>query len=368
MDGLKGPILSGTGFYMKRAALSESKSGYSKSQAIQENNQCNVQNGIVSNTLLQETMAVASCAYEKDTKWGEQIGFLYHSLVEDYFTGFHLHCRGWKSVYCYPSRPSFLGSAAVNLNDNLVQFKRWTSGLLEVGLSRFCPLTYGISRKLILQNMCYGLLALQPLNSLPILLYTTVPQICLLNNIPLFPKVSNVWFLVFLVTFISSLYQHFLEVISYGGCIKMWWIEQRIWMIRVVTSHAFGCLDVIMKLIGMRNVDFNLTNKVVSKEQIERYEMGKFNFEGATLVLVPLVTIVIINMTSFIGGIMRVIVEKSLDEMFVQVLLSFFVSLLSYPIFEGILKRKDKGRVPTRITILSVILSMIILSLGFIIF
>eukprot|EP00262_Sarcandra_glabra_P021204 TRINITY_DN8826_c0_g1_i5.p1 TRINITY_DN8826_c0_g1~~TRINITY_DN8826_c0_g1_i5.p1 ORF type:complete len:330 (-),score=49.88 TRINITY_DN8826_c0_g1_i5:1196-2185(-) len=35
MDGLKGPILSGTGFYMKRAALSESKSGYSKSQGSQ---------------------------------------------------------------------------------------------------------------------------------------------------------------------------------------------------------------------------------------------------------------------------------------------------------------------------------------------
>ena len=73
-----------------------------------------------------------------------QAGFLYASVVEDYFTGFaSLHCKGWNSVYCKPPRPQFLGSGITNLNDLLVQGTRWSSGLLDVALSKFCPLIYG---------------------------------------------------------------------------------------------------------------------------------------------------------------------------------------------------------------------------------
>ena len=120
-----------------------------------------------------------------------QIGFMYHSVVEDYFTGFRLHCKGWKSIYYSTSKPSFLGSVTINLNDTLVQSTRWFSGLLQVAFSKFCPLTYGFSRMPILQSMAYAFFAFQGLSSLPLLVLASIPQICLLNGIPLFPKVCR---------------------------------------------------------------------------------------------------------------------------------------------------------------------------------
>lgn len=120
-----------------------------------------------------------------------QVGFLYQSILEDYFTGFILHCKGWRSIYYNPSKPAFLGTATTNLSDTLVQGTKWNSGLLEVVLSRFCPLIYGLSRMPILQTMCYGYLAFQPFYCVPVWLLATIPQLCLLNHIQLYPEVIN---------------------------------------------------------------------------------------------------------------------------------------------------------------------------------
>ena len=67
-----------------------------------------------------------ACAYEAGTAWGTGVGFMYQSVVEDYFTGYQrFFSRGWTSAYCYPEpRPAFLGSVPTNLNDVLVQNKR----------------------------------------------------------------------------------------------------------------------------------------------------------------------------------------------------------------------------------------------------
>lgn len=119
-----------------------------------------------------------------------QIGFLYHSMLEDYLTGFILHCNGWNSVFCNPSRPAFLGTATTKLDDALVQGTRWNCGLLEVTFSKFCPPVYGLSRMSVLQTMCYAYYSLQPLYSLPLWCLATVPQLCLLNGIPVYPKVT----------------------------------------------------------------------------------------------------------------------------------------------------------------------------------
>ena len=122
-----------------------------------------------------------------------QVGFLYDSVVEDYFTGFTLHCKGWTSVYCDPSRPQFLGSGTTNLNDCLIQGMRWSSGLAEVGFSKFCPLIYGPPRMSIFVSMCYGYYAFSPLlYFLPLWCFATIPQLCLLNDIPLYPKVRTI--------------------------------------------------------------------------------------------------------------------------------------------------------------------------------
>uniref|UniRef100_A0A2N9IWJ2 cellulose synthase (UDP-forming) n=1 Tax=Fagus sylvatica TaxID=28930 RepID=A0A2N9IWJ2_FAGSY len=58
-------------------------------------------------TLIKEAIHVISCGYELKTSWGKEIGWTYGSVTEDILTGFKMHCRGWRSIYCMPLRPAF---------------------------------------------------------------------------------------------------------------------------------------------------------------------------------------------------------------------------------------------------------------------
>lgn len=378
IDGLQGPVLSGTGFYMKREALYgnlSEKDVMRLKQSFGHSNEfimsihkiyqySSIKNTESSSKLQQEAQFLSSCTYEKNTLWGEQMGFLYHSVVEDYFTGFILHCKGKTSVFCNPSKPAFLGSSTTNLNDLLVQGTRWNSGLFEVTLSKFCPFIYGLSRMPLLQTMCYGYLALQPLYFLPLWCLATLPQLCLLNGIPIYPQVSSSWFMVFSFIFLASLLKHLEEILSSGASIQTLLNEQRVWMMKSVTAYTFGSLDAIMKCFGMREASFLPTNKVADDEQVALYQMGKLNFQASTTILTPIITLIILNMVSFIGGVARMFIAGSWNETFGQVFLSLYILIVNYPVIEGMLLRKDKGRVPTPVTLLSLVITIFLLCLG----
>ncbi|KAH9682177.1 cellulose synthase-like protein G3 [Citrus sinensis] len=302
MDGLKGPVLSGTGYYIKRESLyadfthtvndiSELKDTFGKSNVLinslhQSYKQNNANGENFSNVLQEETGVLASCR-------------------------FILHCKGWTSTYLTPFRPQFLGTSTTNLNDLLIQGTRWGSGLTDVGLSRFCPLLYGPSRMSLLQSMCYGELSFFPLlYCLPLWCLATLPQLCLLNGISLYPEVSSPSFIVFSFIFISAICKHLQEVISTGGSIYTWRNEQRIWMIKSVTAHFYGSMDTILKLLGLRKASFLPTNKV---------------------------------------------------------LLSLYILIINFAIVEGMIVRKDKGRISTSAILLSSVFSVILLFFGSII-
>ncbi|KAM3755974.1 hypothetical protein ACB098_02G077600 [Castanea mollissima] len=356
MDGLRGPLLSGTGFYMKRKALygkpnqegiPEKNFGTSSKfiYSLKGNNEKFVAKKDDSrDAILEESRLLANCAFEANTEWGKEARFSYDCLLESTFTGYLLHCKGWISVYLYPKRPCFLGCTTIDMKDVMVQLMKWNSNLVQVGLSKFSPLTYGVSRMSVLQSMCYGYFTFLSLLSVALLLYGTVPQVCLLDGIPLYPKVSDPWFAVFVAIYMSSLFQHLYEVLSSEGSIKTWWNEQRIWMIKSICGMLFGVLDAIMKCLGKKKVNLSLTNKAVDKEKFEKYEKGEFDFEGAAMFRVPLLLLVILNIVCFFYGLRRVVIEKSLVEMFGQVFLSFFILIMSYPILEEMMTKGVKIR------------------------
>ncbi|ONM10557.1 Cellulose synthase-5 [Zea mays] len=91
-------------------------------------------------SLLKEAIHVISCGYEDKTDWGTEIGWIYGSVTEDILTGFKMHARGWRSIYCMPKRPAFKGSAPINLSDRLNQVLRWALGSIEILFSRHCPI------------------------------------------------------------------------------------------------------------------------------------------------------------------------------------------------------------------------------------
>ncbi|KAK4385743.1 Cellulose synthase-like protein D4 [Sesamum angolense] len=56
--------------------------------------------------------------------------------VEDVVTGYRMHNRGWRSIYCVTKRDAFRGSAPINLTDRLHQVLRWATGSVEIFFSR----------------------------------------------------------------------------------------------------------------------------------------------------------------------------------------------------------------------------------------
>ncbi|KAG6759261.1 hypothetical protein POTOM_035733 [Populus tomentosa] len=385
LDGLKGPVLSGTGFYIKRnslygdsmlkgwgvgiAALGDSEQSrrrliFSVGLVLSNPNHaassqhvlgCNLpelrdtfglsnefvnsirQNykakpmsyGSVSSMLLHETRILASCDYPRHTKWGEEA------------------CRFFVPF----SRGRFL--------------HRWSSGVVEVGLSKFCPLVYGTLRMSFLESLCYAEISLFPLfYCLPLWCFATIPQLCLLNGIPLYPKVSSSFFIVFSFIFLSAVSKHLYEVLKSGGSINTLVYEQRLWMMKSVSTHTYGSLDAVMKRIGVKEASFLPTNKAADEEKFKLYQMGKFDFKTSSMLLVPMVTVIILNMASFVLGVIRIIIAGNWDSMVVQVFLSSYILVMNSAIIEGMTIRKDKGCIPLSVTVLSTVFSIIFLCLG----
>ncbi|GMQ05849.1 hypothetical protein CsSME_00050697 [Camellia sinensis var. sinensis] len=240
------------------------------------------------------------------------LGFRYGSLVEDYFTGYRLQCEGWKSVFCHPNRAAFLGEVPITLNDVLSQTKRWCVGLLELTL---------------------------------------------LNGISIFPKVSDNWFFLYIFLFIGSYGQDCLDYILAKGTFQRWWSDQRMWMVRGVTSYMFGLIEFVSKYLGIATQGFNVTSKVVDNEQGKRYDQGTFEFGVESPMFVSLAVTATINLIAFVGGLIRVLRGKNSEGLFGQLLISGFVVLNCCPVYEAMVLRTDKGRMPTKTTIISTFLA-----------
>ncbi|MBA0768491.1 hypothetical protein Gotri_017287, partial [Gossypium trilobum] len=256
----------------------------------------------------------------------------------DYFTGLNLHRKGWKSVYLNPER--------------------------------FCPLIYGPLKMSLVQLLCYSELAFMPLlNCLSLWGFAVIPQLCLFNGIPLYPKVSDPNFNIFSIILVSSISKSLYEVVTTGEQFKVWRNEWRIWMMRSVTSYTYGCLDVILNKLGMKKATFLPTNKVTDDEQVKLYEMGVFDFRTATMFLAPLVTVILINIAAFVGAVVKALVvdddgDQYWEKMFGQMFLSFFILISNFAVIEGMIIRRDKAKIPLSSTLWSVVFSMFILLIG----
>ncbi|GMQ05838.1 hypothetical protein CsSME_00050692 [Camellia sinensis var. sinensis] len=285
------------------------------------------------------------------------LGFRYGSLVEDYYTGYRLQCEGWKSVFCHPNRAAFLGDVPINLNDVLSQTKRWCVGLLEVGFSKHSPVTFGSKAMGPLMGLCYAHYAFWPIWSIPITIYAFLPQLTLLNGISIFPKVSDIWFFLYIFLFIGSYGQDCLDYILAKGTFQRWWSDQRMWLVRGVTSYMFGLIEFISKYLGIATQGFNVTSKVVDNEQGKRYNQGTFEFGVESPMFMSLAVAAIINLTAFVGGLIGVLRGKNSEGLFGQLLITGFVVLNCCPVYEAMVLRTDKGRMPTKTTIISTFLA-----------
>ncbi|CAL5442742.1 unnamed protein product [Camellia sinensis] len=357
MDGLQGPSYVGTGCFFSRRVFFGGPSSFLAPEIPELRPDHVVSKPIQAQLVLALAHQVADCNYENQTNWGSKLGFRYGSLVEDYFTGYRLQCEGWNSVFCHPNRAAFLGEVPITLNDVLSQTKRWCVGLLEVTFSKYCPVTFGSKAMGPLMGLAYAHYAFWPIWSIPITIYAFLPQLTLLNGISIFPKVSDNWFFLYIFLFIGSYGQDCLDYFLAKGTFQRWWSDQRMWMVRGVTSYMFGLIEFVSKYLGIATQGFNVTSKVVDNEQGKRYDQGTFEFGVESPMFVSLAVTATINLIAFVGGLIRVLRGKNSEGLFGQLLISGFVVLNCCPVYEAMVLRTDKGRMPTKTTIISTFLA-----------
>ncbi|KAF7150574.1 hypothetical protein RHSIM_Rhsim02G0145300 [Rhododendron simsii] len=306
--------------------------------------------------LIKEAIQVISCGYEEKTAWGKEIGWIYGSVTEDILTGFKMHCRGWRSIYCMPLRPAFKGSAPINLSDRLHQVLRWALGSVEIFLSRHCPLWYGFGggRLKWLQRMAYINTIVYPFTSLPLIAYCTLPAICLLTGKFIIPTLSNIASIWFLGLFISIILTSVLELRWSGVSIEDLWRNEQFWVIGGVSAHLFAVFQGFLKMVAGLDTNFTVTAK--SSEDGEFGELYVFKW---TTVLIPPTTLLILNMVGVVAGFSDALNKgyEAWGPLFGKVFFAFWVILHLYPFLKGLMGRQN--RTPTIVVLWSVLLASV---------
>ncbi|CAI0441715.1 unnamed protein product [Linum tenue] len=372
-DGLLGPPFIGTGTFFSRRVFfgGPSESQFVAPEIPELFPDRAADRPINDPGVLDLAHRMAGCNYEAQTNWGSKMGFRYGSMVEDLYTGFHLHCEGWRSIFCYPEQPSFLGDSPISFADVLIQQSRWSVGAFELSMSKKSPLFMGIRKLGWLMGLGYCHFSFWPIWSLPITTYAFLPQLALLNGVSVFPKVSDPWFLLYTFLFLGSYLQDMLEFTTVSNStFRRWWNEQRIWTVRGLSCFLFGGFDFVLKSLGVSTKGFSLTSKVVDEEQRQRYEKGMFEFGVSSPIFLPMAMAALINLVSFGFGLGRVLTGGwwNVEGLVLQIVLSGFGVLNSVPIYEAMVVRRDPGKFPARGSFAAVVVSVVLCSLASVMF
>ena len=312
--------------------------------------------GATTASLLKEAIHVISCGYEDKTDWGKEVGWIYGSVTEDILTGFKMHCHGWRSVYCIPKRPAFKGSAPINLSDRLHQVLRWALGSVEIFLSRHCPIWYGYGCGLkSLERFSYIASVVYPLTSIPLLIYCTLPAVCLLTGKFIVPEISNYASLLFMSLFVVIAVTSILEMQWGGVGIHDWWRNEQFWVIGGVSSHLFALFQGLLKVLAGVNTNFTVTSKGGDDGEFSELYLFKW-----TSLLIPPMTLLIINVIGVIVGVSDAISNgyDSWGPLFGRLFFAFWVIVHLYPFLKGLMGKQD--RLPTIIVVWSILLASIL--------
>ncbi|KAL8469678.1 hypothetical protein ACS0TY_032505 [Phlomoides rotata] len=348
LDGFGVALYIGTGCFHRRESLSGKK--YTTDHRIE----CQIVKDNIKGRSVQEleeaAKVLANCSYEKGTLWGKEMGLVYGCLIEDIVTGLSIQCRGWKPVYYHPSKAAFQGAAPINLDISLIQFKKWSEGMFQIFLSKYC------------------IYLLWPILALPTLCYVILPSLFLLYDVPLFPEVSSLWFVPFAYVFIAKTGYALVEELILRNSLRGWWNLQRMVLIRRSTAYLFTLIDTISKLLGLSETAFVLTAKAVDDEAQKRYMRGLIEFGSTSMVMFIIATLALLNLFSLGFGIKKVLFStpEALHKLGPQLIICGAIVLLNLPVYDALFFRKDKGSMPFSVTFKSVgITSISLLLLAF---
>ncbi|KAL5842140.1 hypothetical protein ACOSQ3_012743 [Xanthoceras sorbifolium] len=306
--------------------------------------------------LLKEAIHVISCDYEDKTEWGTELGWIYGSITEDILTGFKLHSRGWRTIYCMPKRSAFRGSVPINLSDRLNQALRWALGSVEIFFSRHNPIWYGCKEGKLrfLERFAYINTTIYPFTSIPLLVYCLLPAICLLTDKFIIPELSTYSGMLLVALFISFFATGILELRWSGVTIEEWWRNEQFWVIGGISSHLFAVIQGILKILAGIDTNFIVTFKAFDDHDFKEL----YTFKWTTL-LIPPTTVLIINLVGVVAGITDAMNTgyQAMRPLMGKLFFVFWVIAHLYPFLKGLMGRQN--RTPTIVVIWSVLLASI---------
>ncbi|KAK6914255.1 Cellulose synthase [Dillenia turbinata] len=291
-----------------------------------------------------EAVAVISCWYEDKTEWGERIGWIYGSVTEDVVTGYRMHNRGWRSVYCITKRDAFRGTAPINLTDRLHQVLRWATGSVEIFFSR--NNAFFASRRLkFLQRMAYLNVGIYPFTSIFLVVYCFLPALSLFSGQFIVQTLNTAFLSYLLIMTVTLTLISLLEVKWSGIALEEWWRNEQFWVIGGTSAHLAAVLQGLLKVIAGIEISFTLTSKSAAEDEEDIYA-DLYIVKWTSLFVVPLV-IIVTNIIALVIGISRTVYSEipEWSKLLGGSFFSFWVLAHYYPFVKGLLGRK--GKIPT---------------------
>ncbi|KAD4584250.1 hypothetical protein E3N88_21851 [Mikania micrantha] len=291
-----------------------------------------------------EAISVISCWYEDKTEWGHRVGWIYGSVTEDVVTGYRMHNRGWKSIYCVTKRDAFRGTAPINLTDRLHQVLRWATGSVEIFFSRNNALLAS-SRMKILQRVAYLNVGIYPFTSIFLIVYCFLPALSLFSG-QFIVQTLNVTFLVYLLIMTLSIVMLAVLEVKWSGIeLEEWWRNEQFWMIGGTSAHLAAVLQGLLKVIAGIEISFTLTSKSAGEDEDD--EFADLYVVKWTSLMIPPLTIMMVNLIAIAVGFSRTIYSTipQWSRLLGGVFFSFWVLAHLYPFAKGLMGRR--GRTPT---------------------
>lgn len=304
-----------------------------------------------------EAINVISCWYEDKTEWGQRVGWIYGSVTEDVVTGYRMHNRGWRSIYCVTKRDAFRGTAPINLTDRLHQVLRWATGSVEIFFSRNNAL-FASPRMKFLQRISYINVGIYPFTSIFLMVYCFLPALSLFTGQFIVQKLS-IAFLVFLLTITLSLcLLAILEIKWAGITLEEWWRNEQFWLIGGTSAHPAAVVQGLLKVIAGIDISFTLTSKSAGEDIDD--EFADLYIVKWSYLMIPPITIMMINIIAIGVGVARTIYSEipQWSKLLGGVFFSFWVLCHLYPFAKGLMGRR--GRTPTIVFVWSGLLAIII--------
>jgi len=299
--------------------------------------------------LVAELADVATCAYEDGTEWGDGVGWVYNIATEDVVTGFRLHRKGWRSMYCAMEPDAFRGTAPINLTERLHQILRWSGGSLDMFFSRNSPLLAG-RRLHPMQRAAYTNMTAYPISAAFIFVYDLLPLMWLPGDGEFYIQKPFQTYALYMFVGIAMMEVSGMVEIKWAGLTLLDWCRnEQFYMIGATGVYPAAVLHSLLRLVGLKGIPFKLTSKLVSASgggvaAGERFaELYQVQW---TPLLVPTVLVIAVNVAAIGVAVGR---AAAFGWSFAQVagaasglLFNVWVLLLLYPFALGIMGRWSK--------------------------